>query len=240
MQVLGLLCETVRDHDTVKFKHKGRRHLNPNSSSTWLHMDESSVQTFEKMSSEIILIVDGSTDDSNASLKLAAVSALEVLANKFPSNYSIYSMSLASVTKGITSHNLAVSSSCLRAAGALINVLGTRSLAELPRIMENLIKISGEVSSCSGLKTKCDDDNTPVAVSTSKDSLILSILITLEAVVDKLGSFLNPYLGDIMKILVLHPEYLSEADLKLKLKADAVRKLLTEKIPVSLLSESDI
>ncbi|XP_030935775.1 uncharacterized protein At3g06530 [Quercus lobata] len=233
-KVLGLLCETVRDHDTVKLKHKGRRRLNPNSSSTWLHMDESSVETFEKMSSEIILIVDESTDDSNASLKLAAVSAIEVLANRFPSNYSIYSMSLASVTKGITSHNLAVSSSCLRTAGALINVLGTRSLAELPRIMESLIKISGEVSSCSGLKTKCDDDNTPVAVSTSKDSLILSILITLEAVVDKLGSFLNPYLGDIMKILVLHPEYLSEADLKLKLKADAVRKLLTEKIPVRL------
>ncbi|KAL4595949.1 hypothetical protein ACB092_12G129000 [Castanea dentata] len=233
-KVLGLLCETVRDHDTVKLKHKGRRRLNPNSSSTWLHMDESSVETFEKMSSEIILIVDESTDDSNASLKLAAVSALEVLANRFPSNYSIYSMSLASVTKGITSHNLAVSSSCLRTAGALINVLGTRSLAELPRIMENLIKISGEVSSCSDLKTKCDDDNTPVAVSTSKDSLILSILITLEAVVDKLGSFLNPYLGDIMKILVLHPEYLSEADLKLKLKTDVVRKLLTEKIPVRL------
>nr|XP_023877249.1 uncharacterized protein At3g06530 [Quercus suber] len=233
-KVLGLLCETVRDHDTVKLKHKGRRRLNPNSSSTWLHMDESSVETFEKMSSEIILIVDESTDDSNASLKLAAVSALEVLANRFPSNYSIYSMSLASVTKGITKHNLAVSSSCLRTAGALINVLGTRSLAELPRIMENLIKISGKVSSCSDLKTKCDDDNTPVAVSTSKDSLILSILITLEAVVDKLGSFLNPYLGDIMKILVLHPEYLSEADLKLKLKADAVRKLLTEKIPVRL------
>ncbi|KAK7852331.1 uncharacterized protein CFP56_039361 [Quercus suber] len=233
-KVLGLLCETVRDHDTVKLKHKGRRRLNPNSSSTWLHMDESSVETFEKMSSEIILIVDESTDDSNASLKLAAVSALEVLANRFPSNYSIYSMSLASVTKGITTHNLAVSSSCLRTAGALINVLGTRSLAELPRIMENLIKISGKVSSCSDLKTKCDDDNTPVAVSTSKDSLILSILITLEAVVDKLGSFLNPYLGDIMKILVLHPEYLSEADLKLKLKADAVRKLLTEKIPVRL------
>ncbi|KAF3954304.1 hypothetical protein CMV_020329 [Castanea mollissima] len=233
-KVLGLLCETVRDHDTVKLKHKGRRRLNPNSSSTWLHMDESSVETFEKMSSEIILIVDESTDDSNASLKLAAVSALEVLANRFPSNYSIYSMSLASVTKGITSHNLAVSSSCLRTAGALINVLGTRSLAELPRIMENLIKISGEVSSCSDLKTKCDDDNTSVAVSTSKDSLILSILITLEAVVDKLGSFLNPYLGDIMKILVLHPEYLSEADLKLKLKADVVRKLLTEKIPVRL------
>jgi U3 small nucleolar RNA-associated protein 10 len=235
MQALGLLCETVRNQDTVKSKHKGRRRINPNSSSTWLHINESSVESFEKMSSEIIRLVDESTDDSKASLKLAAVSALEVLANRFPSNYSIYSMSLASITKGITSHNLAVSSSCLRTTGALINVLGPRSLAELPRIMENVTKISGEVSSCSDLKTKCDDGNTPVAVSSSKDSLILSILFTLEAVVDKLGSFLNPYLGDILEILVLHPEYVSGADLKLKLKADAVRKLLTEKIPVSLL-----
>lgn len=233
-KALGLLCETVRNQDTVKSKHKGRRRINPNSSSTWLHINESSVESFEKMSSEIIRLVDESTDDSKASLKLAAVSALEVLANRFPSNYSIYSMSLASITKGITSHNLAVSSSCLRTTGALINVLGPRSLAELPRIMENVTKISGEVSSCSDLKTKCDDGNTPVAVSSSKDSLILSILFTLEAVVDKLGSFLNPYLGDILEILVLHPEYVSGADLKLKLKADAVRKLLTEKIPVRL------
>jgi U3 small nucleolar RNA-associated protein 10 len=75
---------------------------------------------------------------------------------------------------------------------------------------------------------------TSSAVLTSKKSLFMSILVTLEAVVNMLGGFLNPYLGDIIEILVLHPEYVSGTDLKLKSKVDVVRKLITEKIPVSL------
>lgn len=235
MQALGLLCETIRDHDVVKSKGKSRRGFIPDLRSKWLHMDETALGLFEKMSLEIIRLVDESIDDSNASLKLAAVSALEVLASRFPSNYSIFCKSLASVTEGITSHNFAISSSCLRTTGSLINVLGPRSLAELPRIMDNVIKISGKVSSCSDLKTKYGDEKPPAAVTTSKESLFMSILVTLEAVVHMLGGFLNPYLGAIIEILVLHPEYVSGTDLKLKLKADVVRKLLTEKIPVSLL-----
>lgn len=233
-KALGLLCETIRDHDVVKSKRKSRRGFIPDLRSKWLHMDETALGLFEKMSLEIIRLVDESIDDSNASLKLAAVSALEVLASRFPSNYSIFCKSLASVTEGITSHNFAISSSCLRTTGSLINVLGPRSLAELPRIMDNVIKISGKVSSCSDLKTKYGDEKPPAAVTTSKESLFMSILVTLEAVVHMLGGFLNPYLGAIIEILVLHPEYVSGTDLKLKLKADVVRKLLTEKIPVRL------
>jgi hypothetical protein len=108
-------------------------------------MDETALGLFEKMSLEIISLVDESIDDSSTSLKLAAVSALEVLVSRFPSNYSIFCKSLASVAEGITSHNFAFSSSCLHTTGSLINVLGPRSLAELPRIMDNVIKISGSL-----------------------------------------------------------------------------------------------
>ncbi|KAF5456234.1 hypothetical protein F2P56_025737 [Juglans regia] len=233
-KALGLLCETIRGHDSVKSKRKGRRGFNPSSSSNWLRLDETALESFEKMSFEIIRLVDESLNDSDTSLNLAAVLALEVLASRFPANYSIFSKSLTCVAKGITSHNLAISTGCLRAINGLVNVLGPRSVAELPRIMDNVIKMSGKVSSRSDLKTKCGDDNAPVSVSTPKESLALSILLALEAVVDKLGGFLNPYLGDIMEILVLRPEYISGSDPKLKLKADVVRKLLTEKIPVRL------
>ncbi|KAG7972395.1 hypothetical protein I3843_07G181800 [Carya illinoinensis] len=231
---LGLLCETVRGHDSVKSKRKGRRGFNPSPSSNWLHLDETALESFEKMSFEIIHLVDESLNDSDTSLNLAAVLALEALASRFPSNYSIFSKSLSCVAKGITSHNLAISTGCLRATNGLVNVLGPRSVAEIPLIMENVIKMSGKVSSRSDLKTKCGDGNALVSVSTPKESLALSILLALEAVVDKLGGFLNPYLGDIVEILVLRPEYISGSDPKLKLKADVVRKLLTEKIPVRL------
>lgn len=233
MQALGLLCERVRDNETVKSKSKGGRRFNTKPCSDWHHMDESALKSFDKMSLEINRLVDESLDNSNPSLKLAALSALEVLANRFPANYSIFSRSLASVAKGISSHHLAICSGCLRATGVLVNVLGPRSVAELPHIMDCVIKISGKGSPCSDLKTKGCGNNIPVAVSTSKESLALSILFALEAIVDKLGGFLNPYLGNIMEILVLFPEYVSGSDQKLNLKADVVRKLLTEKIPVS-------
>lgn len=230
-KALGLLCETVNDNGTIKQRH-GRKELNSNSRSSWHHLDESALDSFEKMCSEFVHLVDDSVDDSDTSLKLAAISALEVLANRFPSNHSTFSMCLASIVRNISSDNLAVASVCLRTTGALINVLGPRALPELPHVMENVLRRSHDVSSLDG-KTKFGDNSSSV-VSNSKQSLLLSILITLEAVVDKLGGFLNPYLGDIIKFMVLHPQYASGSDSKLKIKADAVRRLVTEKIPVRL------
>ncbi|XVF08520.1 hypothetical protein REPUB_Repub07fG0010000 [Reevesia pubescens] len=223
-KALGILCETVKDRDSVKSKRKEKRELDPNSNSYELHLDDTALEPFHKMCAEIIQIVDDSIEESNASLKLVALSTLEILAQRFSSNHSVFSMCLASVTKGISSENLTLCSSCLKTTGALINVLGPRALAELPCIMENVIKRSREISVSSDLKSRSDENT----------SIFLSILVTLEAVVDKLGGFLNPYLGDIIQLMVLQPAYVSGSDLKLKMRADLVRKLLTDKIPVRL------
>lgn len=235
MQALGLLCETVRDHDRVRTKHK----YNSSSSHQWQHLDENSLESFRYMCLKIVDLVDDSSDDSEASLKVAAALALEVLAHKFPTNYSIFNECLPSITKNISMHDLAVSSSCLQATGALINVLGPRALSELPHIMENLIRISREAFLSSDIKTTSGvDDGLPVVLQIPKESLILSILVTLEAVVVKLGGFLNPYLEEITRIMVLHLDYASGSDQKLKIKADSVRRLITENIPVRILTMS--
>lgn len=228
-QALGLLCEMVKDHDLAKPKHKGRKEVNLNSSSHWLHLDSSAFESFHKMCLEIVLLVDNSTGESNVSLKLAAVSTLEVLANRFSSYDSVFNTCLASVTNSVSSQNLALSSSCLRTIGALVNVLGPKALAELPRIMENMRKKLSEISASIDEKNETDENKT------LKESLLASTLVTLDAVIDKLGGFLNPYLEDIMELLVLRPEYLTGSDPKLKAKADVVRRLLTEKVPVSVL-----
>ncbi|XP_038993491.1 uncharacterized protein At3g06530-like isoform X2 [Hibiscus syriacus] len=223
-KALEILCETAKEHVSVKSKRKEKRELDPNSKSNELHLDDISLKSFQKMCAEIVLIVDGSIDESNDSLKLAALSTLDILAQRFSSNHSVFGMCLASVTKGISSENMAVSSSCLKTTGTLVNVLGLKALAELPCMMENVIKKSREISEGSNLKSG-------IAECTS---ILLSILVTLEAVVEKLGGFLNPYLGDLIELMVLHPAYVSASDLKLKTRADLVRKLLTDKIPVRL------
>ncbi|KDP22484.1 hypothetical protein JCGZ_26315 [Jatropha curcas] len=159
----------------------------------------------------------------DSSLKLSAVATVEVLAQNFSSNYSVFSMCLPYITGGMNSDSMAISYSCIRTTGALVNVLGPRAFAELPRIMKNVIKISHEMSSRVG------DDN-----SSSRESFMHSILVALEAIVDKLGGFLNPYLEEVTRLMVIGPDYIAESKPKLKLKADIVRRLLSEKIPVRI------
>ncbi|XP_027329398.1 uncharacterized protein At3g06530 isoform X2 [Abrus precatorius] len=225
-KALGLLCEAVRNHKNVSVKLKDSKGSRSTPSFLLLHMNESAQKSLHKMCTEIIRVFD---DASNTSLKVAAVSAVEVLAERFPSNNSIFSACLGSVTRYITSDNLAVASSCLRTTAALINVLGPKALAELPKIMDNVMKSSRQILSNLDMKLKTDD-----VLTASNESLFFSVLVTLEAVVYKLGGFLNPYLKNIMELLVLYPEYVSGMDAKLESRAHGVRKLIAEKIPVRL------
>ncbi|XP_026432640.1 uncharacterized protein At3g06530-like isoform X2 [Papaver somniferum] len=227
-KALGLLCEAIRERDMVKPKRKGKSNLKHESASSWVHLDECSLKSFEGMCSKILHLVDSSTNESSVPVKLSALSAFEVLANKFPSQDSIFNSCLESVTKQIASENLSVSSSCLRTTGALVNVLGPRALSELPHIMDYLLKRARNITSSAKVLQNSHEK------AGLQDSLLTSVLVTLEAVVDKLGGFLNPYLEDIIELMVLHPEYASGSDIKLKAKADTVRRLVCEKVPVRL------
>jgi len=226
VQALGLLCEAARSHKNVSLKLKDNKGSRSTSTSLLLHMNETSPESLNKLCVEIIRVLD---DSSDTSLKVAAISALEVVAEIFPSNNSIFSLCLQSVARYIASHNLAVTSSCLRATAALINVLGPKALAELPKIMDNVMKSFRRVLSNLDMKPKNSD-----VLSASMESYFY-LLITLEAVVDKLGGFLNPYLENIMEILVLYPELLSGMHAKVESRAHGVRKLFAERIPVRLL-----
>lgn len=220
LQVLG---ETVREVDVLRTK----RERGPNAylTSSWHHLEGGDVDSFGTLCMEILQLLDGSYTHLDVSVRLAAISALEALASKFPSNHTVFSKCLACVVKNVLSDDLAIGSCCLKTAGALINVLGPRALPELPEIMKNVLKKTLDVSGSS-------EDNT--SRSSSKESVMLSLLVTLEALVENLGAFLNPYLGDIIELMVLHPDYISVSNQKLKSKADAIRKLLSEKVPIRL------
>ncbi|KAF3543800.1 hypothetical protein DY000_02003729 [Brassica cretica] len=221
-KVLGLISARAKDSSSSKLKQK-RRLPNQKRGNPWLNLDEAAVEAFGEMCEEIINVIVETDDESGVPAKRAAISTLEVLASRLPSGHPIFSKCLATVADGISSKNLGVSSSCVRTTGALISVLGPKALVELPRIMKNLVQQSREVSSASTGNATADEQ-----------LVMLSVLVTLEAVIDKLGGFLNPHLGDIIRLMVLHPEYVSDFDKNLKSKANAIRRLLTEKIPVRL------
>lgn len=193
-------------------------------------MNESDQKSFDEMCLEIVGVLDDPAEGSNTSLEVAAVSSLGVLASSFPSNNSIFVPCLRSVARCIRLGNLAVASSCLQTVAALINILGPKALPELTLVMENMIKLFSEQFSDSDVKAQ----NRELVSSVSKDSYYFSVLITLEVVVDKLGGFLNRYLPNIIDLLVLHPKYVSGMDTKVESRASGLRKLVAERIPVSL------
>ncbi|XP_021761936.1 uncharacterized protein At3g06530-like [Chenopodium quinoa] len=229
-KTLQVLCKSVRDLDAFKSKHERERNVHLRGS--WNHLDGIDLDSFAALCLEILQLVDGSDNDLNVSVRLAAISALEILANKFPSNHAVFSKCLAIVVQNVLSDDLAVSSGCLRTAGALINVLGPRALPELPEIMKNVLQRTRAVSPSSGARKESAEDNN--IQTSSKDTLMLAVLVTLEALVENLGAFLNPYLGDIVEIVLLHQDFVSESNQKIKSQADNVRRLVSEKVPVRL------
>ncbi|GER49927.1 ARM repeat superfamily protein [Striga asiatica] len=230
-KALGLLCETMKDLAVnEKVEKKGSMSSLRN---LWLNLDVASLESFETLCLEILKLLDDQDDVLSTSLKLTAVSSLEVVANTFPSHYRVFSMCLGTVCRKICSDNSALSSHCLRATGALVNALGPKSLPELPNVMECVLRKFRDVTNVD-VEIKRTVDGVKVK-SNSVDSVFMCALLTLEAVVDKLAGFLNPYLGDILRLVLLHPLSFSISMPKLKSKADVVRLLL----PPMLLMYSD-
>ncbi|URD79238.1 U3 small nucleolar RNA-associated protein 10 [Musa troglodytarum] len=230
-QTLGLLCETVKNHGLIQKKQKDKKA----KLSFPLVIDDNAKPAFTDLCLKIVQLVDGRTDTSDTRVKLAAISSLEALSKEFPSDSSIFATCITTIVKHICSDDLAISSGCIRATGTLITVLGSKALPQLPLIMKNMIEKTHEISICPMIKLKHIHSDISDGISGNKLSILLSVLTTLEVVIDKLGGFLNPYLKDILDLIVLHPEYALDLDLKTKMKADSVRKLLVVTIPVRLM-----
>ncbi|XP_073126244.1 uncharacterized protein At3g06530 isoform X2 [Henckelia pumila] len=228
-KALGFFSGTVKGFGMHSTLEKG---LIPGGRNLWIQLNEISLKSFENLCLELLTLLDASDDVSSTSLKLAAVSTLEVLASRLPSHDSIFTTCLGSVCKRICVDNSTLSCHCLRAAGALISALGPKALPELPGIMDSMLMKAHDVYSVTA-------ENKTIIYSAAELSnsadILVSILLTLEAVIDNLGGFLNPYLEDILKLVMLHPLSSSISELKLKSKAITVRKLITDKIPVRLL-----
>lgn len=215
-QAIALLCETLREEDPSQKKQKQARKLKHIRAISLFQLDESSSYSFSELCSKLVQLINSTDDNStSANIKVASISSLEVLASRYPSD--MYTTSLRSIANNIASENVGVSSAASRASGALIHVLGSKALPQLPLVMKHVVETA----------QKCMK-NEPTGEIVS---FLFSVLSTLEAIVEKLSGFLNPYLESILDLVLLHPE-LVQSDLKLNMKAASVRQLLTEKIPV--------
>nr|CAD1844938.1 unnamed protein product [Ananas comosus var. bracteatus] len=232
-KALGLLCETVKDKSMAEKRQKDTKKAQYNAFP--LHVDETATPSFNELCLNIVQLIDDTSDSSEVPTKIAAISSLEILAKEYPSDNFAYGTCLTSITKHIGSDDVVISSGIIRAVGSLIRVLGTKALSQLPVVMKHILQRAHEFSKCPSQKFILSASSGFDGLSSQSISLLLSVLMTLEAVVEKLGGFLNPYLEDILDLIVLHREYALELDVKIQARAANIRRLLTEKIPVRLM-----
>ncbi|KAJ1272131.1 hypothetical protein BS78_06G179400 [Paspalum vaginatum] len=233
-KTLGLLSKAARGNILVRNKQRKSRKLKHSSVTTAIKVDKSSGPLFCKLCSKILELIVRE-DDSDISVKIAAISSLETLAKEYPSDNPIYSDCLSTIIGHIGSAEAAMSSGLIHTVGSLINVIGSKSLPQLPVIMKNIMLISHQVSCCPSGNYAHGSNRTSDKLSSQDIAVLLSALTTIEVIVEKLGEFVNPYLKEILDLVVLHPECSARMDAKLDAKAAHVRKLLTVKVPVRLI-----
>ncbi|CAN6235820.1 unnamed protein product [Urochloa humidicola] len=232
-KTLGILSETARENSLVRNKQRKARKLK-HSSVTAIKVDKRSGPYFSNLCLKILELIDRVVD-SDTSVKIAAISSLETLAKEYPTDDPVYSKCLSTIINHIGSADVAASSGLIHTTGSLINVLGSKALPQLPLVLKNIMLIAHQVSCCPSGSYAHGSTRTDTKLSNQDTAILLSSLTTIEVIVEKLGEFVNPYLKEILDLVVLHPECSASLDAKLDAKAADVRKLLTEKVPVRLI-----
>ncbi|CAN6240377.1 unnamed protein product [Urochloa humidicola] len=233
-KTLGILSETARENSLVQNKQRKARKLKNSSVFAAIKVDKRSGPYFSNLCLKILELIDRVVD-SDTSVKIAAISSLETLAKEYPTDDPVYSKCLSTIINHIGSANVAASSGLIHTTGSLINVLGSKALPQLPLVVKNIVLIAHQVSCCPSGSYAFGSTRTDTRLSNQDTAILLSSLTTIEVIVEKLGEFVNPYLKEILDLVVLHPECSARMDSKLDAKAADVRKLLTEKVPVRLI-----
>ncbi|PWZ34243.1 Uncharacterized protein Zm00014a_040783 [Zea mays] len=232
-KTLRILSETARGNSLVQKNQRKARKLK-HISGTTIKVDKSSGPYFSKLCLKILELIDR-VGDSDTKVKVAAISSLETLAKEYPSDNPVYSNCLATIIDQIGSDEAAVSSALIHTVGSLVNVIGSKALPQLPLIMKNIMLMSHQISCCPSGNYAHGSTRTAAELSNQDITVLLSALTTIEVIVEKLGEFVNPYLKEILDLVVLHPECSTQMHAKLDAKAARVRELLTVKVPVRLI-----
>lgn len=226
-----MLSETARGNSLVQKKKRKAQKLKHKSGTTAIKVDKSSGPYFSKLCLKILELIDREVD-SDTSVKIAAISSLETLAKEYPSDNPVYSNCLETIIDHIGSDDAALSSVLIHTIGSLINVIGSKALPQLPLIMKNIMLISHQISCCPSGNYAYGSTRITAGLSNQDIAVLLSALTTIEVIVEKLGEFVNPYLKEILDLVVLHPDCSAQMHAKLYSKAAHVRELLTVKVPV--------
>lgn len=235
-KALRLLCENLKDKVGLVQQPRMKRKMVTLPNAQWHSLGEESDEAFKEMIMEIVELLKRSPEDSSVRAKIAAVATLDVLAKKFVGNFpSTFSDCLSPVVANLTANDVALSSGCLNCIASFVTELGPQALAHLPHIIKYILKKTWQVCLSSFKEATVSKMADFEGNTASGGAFLISVLSVLEAIVQKLGGFLNPYLEEIVGLLVLHSQFTTDSGSTVCTKAASIRILMSEKISVRLL-----
>ena len=186
----------------------------------------------ERMVLQISVILLAPTEDASTGVKVAAIEALEKCATRLAGTNRAASLVdiLTAVVSVLDVKKKALCVTGVRCVGTLVSILGPRALPSLPGIMTQLLIMGRDAMLNPSLSEGPKECNV-----IARTDIIASVLKTFWMIVENLGAFLNPYLADLLSFLVLQQSVIKTPDAKVISNAVALRELIAEKIPVSIL-----
>lgn len=222
----------MKKQDEAKEQSQKRKKVNTAPTDSSLILNEHELQLQMVLQITKLLSSPIVEDSLLLSIKLAAVEALEVcvrrLAGSASSSSGVLVDCLPAVVAMFSSKKKVLCAAAVSCVTTLLCTLGPRALPYLSTIISQLLSTaqhalpsSQQLGETTGLDT------------TGGPELLLAILKAVEAIVNNLGAFLSPYLGDIIALVVLEPAILTASDVNISARAAALRFLIPDKIPVS-------
>ncbi|KAI5081132.1 hypothetical protein GOP47_0004315 [Adiantum capillus-veneris] len=188
-----------------------------------------SLSAYENLVKAIGVLLDdshGHTLDRLLPIISALHSCSKRLAKRIPSAFVSILQKLLSLL-----HELSPLPACLECISSIVVETGLNVLPMLNGLIEGIMSTARQLQTAHAMIE-------PSSIEHLKEiDFCMAILSILESVAGSLGSFLNPYLNEILELLLLEPFFFSNANKSLMERAQSVRHLLTKTIPVRLLLE---
>ncbi|KAJ7545476.1 hypothetical protein O6H91_09G122000 [Diphasiastrum complanatum] len=181
---------------------------------------------------QIVDVLTHTMDDLSLSIKQAAVLALDLSAKLFAGTMPLTFIScLPVLTANLKSQSKSLVAACLRCAASILSELGPQGLPVLPEFMADLLQFAPKAFALS----KAEPNKGTGEMSYERSEVPSALLVALRVILEKLGSFLSPYLEEIIRLVVLQPHVLGSSDVNLGSYIQDIQHLLPEKIPARLL-----
>lgn len=191
------------------------------------------LNAYENLVETIGALLDEADDGDLLDVIVPAISALhscsQQLAKRIPSAF-------VANLRGLIKHSKQTSIFAPASLQCMATIILETGFNVLPMLDELITRVITTSKQHSLLSQATQAMNGIQGTESVKEAdLQMAILSVLEAVVQNMGSFLSPYLSQILELLLLEPCFMASTNKRLVEKADFVRCLLPKTIPVRLL-----